>query len=102
MRSRAGQHSADSSMTAASSSTTTRSNAPSGPWPSAERIILFAGSDGGGRRWAMVCSLITSAKLNGVEPYAYLKDVLERMVAGHSASRLDELLPWNWRSSSRS
>jgi len=58
---------------------------------------LFAGSDSGGRRWAVVCSLVTSAKLNGVEPYAYLKDVLERMVEGHPAGRLDELLPWKWR-----
>jgi transposase len=57
---------------------------------------LFAGSDGGGRRWAVICSLIASAKLNGVEPYAYLRDVLERMVAGHPASRLDQLLPWSW------
>lgn len=57
---------------------------------------LFAGSDGGGRRWATVCSLITTAKLNGVEPYAYLKDVLDRLAAGHPMSRLDELLPWNW------
>ena len=57
---------------------------------------LFAGSDGGAERWAMVTSLIATAKLNDVEPYAYLKDVLERMVDGHKASRLDELLPWNW------
>jgi transposase len=57
---------------------------------------LFAGSDCGGRRWAMISSLIASAKLNGVEPYAYLKDVLERMARGHPASRLDQLLPWNW------
>jgi transposase len=57
---------------------------------------LFAGSDGGGYRWAMIASLITSAKLNGVEPYAYLRDVLERMVACHPANRLDQLLPWNW------
>jgi transposase len=57
---------------------------------------LFAGSDGGGARWATVCSLITTAKLNGVEPYTYLKDVLERMACGLPMSRLDELLPWNW------
>jgi len=44
----------------------------------------------------MISSLIASAKLNGVEPYAYLKDVLERMARGHPASRLDQLLPWNW------
>src|SRR5438105_10940552 len=39
---------------------------------------LFAGSDGGAQRWATVCSLITTAKLNGIEPFAYLKGVLER------------------------
>jgi transposase len=57
---------------------------------------LFAGSDGGGVRWATVCSLIATAKLNDVEPFAYLKDVLERMTNGHPMSRLDDLLPWNW------
>jgi hypothetical protein len=60
---------------------------------------LFAGSDGGGARWATVCSLIATAKLNDVEPFAYLKDVIERMTDGHPMSRLDELLPWNWASS---
>lgn len=58
---------------------------------------LFAGSDGGGRRWATVCSLIETAKMNGVEPYAYLKDVLQRTVEGHPINRLDELLPWAWK-----
>lgn len=58
---------------------------------------LFAGSDGGGERWAVIGSLIETAKLNGVEPYAWLKDVLTRMLAGHPASRLDELLPWSWK-----
>ena len=57
---------------------------------------LFAGSDGGGVRWATVCSLVATAKLNDVEPFAYLKDVLERMTYGHPMSRLDDLLPWNW------
>ena len=57
---------------------------------------LFAGSDGGGIRWATVCSLIATAKLNDVEPFAYLKDVLDRMTNGHPVSRLDDLLPWNW------
>lgn len=57
---------------------------------------LFAGSDGGAARWATVASLITTAKLNDVEPFAYLKDLLERMSGGHPMSRLDELLPWNW------
>jgi hypothetical protein len=59
---------------------------------------LFAGSDAGGARWATLCSLIETAKLNDVEPYAYLHDVLQRMVDGHPINRLDELLPWNWKS----
>jgi transposase len=58
---------------------------------------LFAGSDGGGDRWAIVCSLIETCKLNGVEPFAYLRDVLTRMVDGHPINRLDELLPWTWK-----
>ena len=58
---------------------------------------LFAGSDGGGARWATVMTLIETCKLNGVEPYAYLTDVLTRMVEGHPAAKLDELLPWNWK-----
>jgi transposase len=60
---------------------------------------LFAGSDGGGARWATVCSLVTTAKLNDVEPFGYLKDVLQRMTDAHPMSRLDDLLPWNWRPS---
>ncbi len=59
---------------------------------------LFAGSDGGGRTWATVASLIQTAKLNDVEPFAYLKDVLERIVSGKTPNnRLDELLPWAWK-----
>jgi transposase len=59
---------------------------------------LFAGSDGGGHHWAIVASLVATAKLNGVEPLAWLTDVLERMVAGRTkAHELEELLPWNWK-----
>lgn len=58
---------------------------------------LFAGSDGGGERWAMICSLIATAKLNEVEPFAYIRDVLERMVDGHPMNQIDEFLPWNWK-----
>lgn len=58
---------------------------------------LFAGSDGGAERWAIIASLLATAKLNEVEPYAYLKDVLERMSAGHPMSQIDDLLPWNWK-----
>jgi transposase len=60
---------------------------------------LFAGSDGGADRWAVVASLLETAKLNRVEPYAYLKDVLDRMTNGHPMSQIDDLLPWNWKPS---
>jgi transposase len=56
---------------------------------------LFAGSDRGGERAAMIYTLITTAKLNDVDPRAWLADVLARS-ADHPASRLDQLLPWNW------
>ena len=57
---------------------------------------LFAGSDRGGDRAAFMYSLIVTAKLNNVDPQAWLADVLAR-IAEHPASRIDELLPWNWR-----
>jgi transposase len=57
---------------------------------------LFAGSDRGGERAAVMYSLIVTAKMNDIDPQAWLADVLAR-IADHSASRLDELLPWNWR-----
>ena len=60
---------------------------------------LFAGSDRGGQRAAVLYSLIVTAKLNDVDPQAWLADVLAR-IAGHPAHRIDELLPWNWRPSS--
>ena len=58
---------------------------------------LFAGSERGGQRAAAMYSLIVTAKLNDVDPQAWLADVLTR-IAEHSAQRLDELLPWNWNS----
>src|SRR3954449_586017 len=58
---------------------------------------LFAGSDGGARHWGIVASLVATAKLNGVEPLAWLTDVLERMVSGRTkAHELERLLPWTW------
>ena len=56
---------------------------------------LFCGSDRGGQRAAVMYSLIGTAKLNNVDPQAWLADVLAR-IADHPASRLDDLLPWNW------
>jgi hypothetical protein len=55
---------------------------------------LFAGSDEGGAAWGVVASLIETCKLNGVEPHAYLADVLAKLADGWPMSRLDELLPW--------
>jgi transposase len=55
---------------------------------------LFAGSDGGAAHWAVIASLVETCKLIGVEPQAYLADVISRIVTGHPQSRLDELLPW--------
>ena len=68
-----------------------------------ERVIalgrkswLFAGSDRGGQRAAAMYSIIVTAKMNDVDPQAWLADVLAR-IAEHPAHRIDELLPWNWR-----
>ena len=55
---------------------------------------LFMGSDAGGERAAAIYSLVETAKLNGLDPEAYLRDVLER-IADHPINRIDELLPWN-------
>jgi len=57
---------------------------------------LFAGSSRAGKRAAAVMSLIHSAKLNALDPYAYLCDVLERLPT-QPASRIDELLPHRWK-----
>ena len=59
---------------------------------------LFAGSDSGGRHWATVATLIQTAKLNDVDPLAWLTDVLERIVSGRTKRHeLNTLLPWNWK-----
>ena len=57
---------------------------------------LFAGADSGAQHWAMIGSLIETAKLNDVDPHAYIKGVLETMVAGFPANRIVDLLPWTW------
>ncbi|MDE2179175.1 MAG: IS66 family transposase [Xanthomonadaceae bacterium] len=57
---------------------------------------LFAGSIAGGERAAAIYSVIETAKLNGIEPQAYIANVIERIASGWPASRWDELMPWNW------
>jgi len=64
------------------------------------RNWTFAGSDSGGRRAAAIYTLVETAKLNDVDPRAWLADVLAR-IADHPMSRLAELLPWNWKVASR-
>jgi hypothetical protein len=66
--------------------------------PLGRKNALFAGSHCGGERWAILASLINSAKLHGIDPQTYLADVLDRIVSGRTkANALRELLPWNWR-----
>jgi transposase len=55
---------------------------------------LFAGADSGGERAAIIYSLLGTAKLNGINPQAYLTHVLTH-IADHPVNRIDELLPWN-------
>jgi len=59
--------------------------------------FLFIGSDQGGERAAILYTLIETAKLNGLHPEAYLAQVINRLARGHLASKLSELLPWNYK-----
>ena len=61
---------------------------------------LFAGSEGGGKAAAIAFTLIETAKLGGVEPFAYLKATLEAIATGHPQNRIDDLLPWSFQPSS--
>jgi hypothetical protein len=62
------------------------------------RNSLFSGSEGGAESWAILASLLNTAKLNDVDPQTYLCDVLERIVSGRTKShQLHELLVWNWK-----
>ena len=81
-------------------STTTGSRTRSGRLRSGGKNWLFAGSQRAGQRAAAIMSLIQSAKLNGHDPHAYLKDVLTRLPT-QRASRIGELLPHRWRGQRR-
>jgi hypothetical protein len=62
------------------------------------RNSLFSGSEGGAESWAILASLVNTAKLHDLDPQAYLSDVLERIVSGRTKShQLHELLVWNWK-----
>ena len=64
--------------------------------------FLFVGSDAGGQRAAIIYTIAETAKLNGLDPEAYIAAVLDRLAHGHPISRLDELLPWNFRAERQS
>jgi transposase len=61
--------------------------------------FLFLGSEAGGDRAAILYTVLETAKLNGLDPEAYLADAVARMAKGHPINRLAELLPWNWKRS---
>lgn len=63
---------------------------------------MFAGSDGGAESWALFASLIQTCKLNGVDPHAWLLDVLVRIVSGQTKiNELHTLLPWEWKAANQ-
>jgi len=72
----------------------TSKDAPPPQFPAILR--LHPGSDGGGEHWAILASLIETAKPNGIDPQAYLTDILTRIANGHPINRIGELLPWTW------
>jgi transposase len=59
--------------------------------------FLFVGSDAGGERAAIIYTIAETAKLNGLNPEAYIASVLNRLACGHPVTRINELLPWNFR-----
>jgi transposase len=65
-----------------------------------QKCALFAGHDEGGIAWGRIASLIETCKINGIEPFAYLKATLNAIANGHPQSRIDDLLPWSFRLSS--
>ncbi|WP_153559838.1 IS66 family transposase, partial [Acinetobacter baumannii] len=66
------------------------------PWALGRKNWLFAGSLRSGQRAANIMTLIQSAKLNGLDPYAYLSDVLKRLPT-HKVPQIEELLPHRWK-----
>ncbi len=58
---------------------------------------LFAGSDGGGRTWATIATMLTTAKMNDVDPFAWAKHTLERLANGWKQADIEQLMPWNYK-----
>ncbi len=91
----AGRHSAATSTTAALEIDNNAAERAIRGIALGRKNYLFAGSDAGGERAAAIYSLIETAKLNGLDPEAYLRAVLAR-IADHPIKRIADLLPWNW------
>ncbi|MEM7041938.1 MAG: IS66 family transposase [Pseudomonadota bacterium] len=71
------------------------------PLALSRKNALFGYRDAGGERWAILASLIETAKLSGINPEAWLADVLTRLAGGHRMRDIDDLLPWYWPSAER-
>jgi hypothetical protein len=69
---------------------------PMRPQALTRKNALFAGRDDGAENWAILAPLIETAKLNGIDPQAWLADILTRLVNLWPNNRLDEFLPWTW------
>jgi hypothetical protein len=67
--------------------------------PIGRKNYLFAGSDTGGERAAAIYTLVQTAKLNDVNPEAYLKNILTKIADGHPINKIEALLPWHEKSS---
>lgn len=76
-------------------STTTPPSERCAPSASVERTGFLQGADTGAQTLARAMTVIKTAKLNGLDPQAYLADILDR-IHDHKINRLDELMPWNW------
>uniref|UniRef100_UPI00301BB17B transposase domain-containing protein n=1 Tax=Proteus terrae TaxID=1574161 RepID=UPI00301BB17B len=59
---------------------------------------IFAGSDGGGRTWATIATLLQTCRMNDVDPFAWLTQTLKRIADRWPISQLDQLMPWNFKS----
>jgi hypothetical protein len=73
-----------------------------GPQTTTRKNSLFAGSEGGGRTWATLGTLLQTARMNNVDPLDWLSQTLARIAQGWPASKIDALMPWNFRSNALS
>jgi transposase len=71
--------------------------APIRPQTITRKNALFAGSHGGGRTWATIATLLQTAKMNDIDPHAWLTQTLERIAQGWAIFQIDALMPWNFK-----